>query len=95
MQAASFGKPAGGLFIVLLRVAVKAALPAAGHDLYRLRIGVSIHLTVAAAMLLLCVLLTAFAIPSLVDLVQQTESADVPPGTRGGGEAVQVGHTAV
>ena len=79
-QAASFGKPAGAVFIVVLRVAVKAALPAAEGDLNRLRLGISIHLAVAAAVLLVCVLLPAFAIPYLVDVVQQTESPDFPPG---------------
>jgi hypothetical protein len=79
LQAASYGKSVGGIFIVVLRIVVKSLLPAAGQ-LGRLRIGVSIHLALAAVILLGCVLVTSLAIPYLVDLVQQTESAEVPPG---------------
>lgn len=71
-----------------LRLTIKALFPAGSGDLTRLQLSVCIHLALAAVILLACVLVTTFAIPYLVDLVQQTESAEVPPGallaTRGG-----------
>lgn len=79
LQAASYGKSVGGVFIVVLRITIKGLLPAAGH-FGRLRVGVCIHLALAAVILLGCALVTSLAIPYLVDLVQQTESTEVPPG---------------
>jgi hypothetical protein len=63
-----------------LRIIIKAALPAAEDDVDRLCLGVNIHIAVAAAVLLACVVVTAYVIPYLVDKVQQTESPEVPPG---------------
>jgi hypothetical protein len=68
--------------MAVLRITIKAALPAAQDDVDRLCLGVNIHIAVAAVILLACVLVTAYVIPYLVDQVQQAESPEVPPGMK-------------
>lgn len=80
MQYSTYGRTSCVLLMVALRCISKAAIPAAKGDLDRLRLSASVHFAVAAAILLACVLVVAFAIPALAQQVAEKEHPTVPGG---------------
>lgn len=88
MQAAAYGKVFVSLLMPALRCMSKATFPAdltdpSAANLAELRISATVHIVMAALILIGCLVVTMFIIPRQIAKVQAIETLDVPPGAAG------------
>jgi uncharacterized membrane protein AbrB (regulator of aidB expression) len=80
LQYATYGRTGCSFLLLGLRSISKALLPAAPGELGKLRLSASMHIAVAVALQLACVLIIVFALPVLVRQVEAAEDPVVPTG---------------